>query len=191
MTVIHFETESSNEALQENIRNIVNTLGRSLAPPARVIVPTPIQIQQNDAADAIEDLVDDASDSEAPSAHLPSKPRRIKRTRPASAETLDTNLEEGDISFKDFHDQKQITTHSKRYLVIGAWFKEHRGENEITGNHIYTCYRWLNMNTMADITQPLRHMKQQGWFNTGSKPGTYAINRIGLNQVNDMATKTE
>ena len=33
MTVIHFETESDNATLQENIRSIANTLSRALTQP--------------------------------------------------------------------------------------------------------------------------------------------------------------
>jgi D-mannonate dehydratase len=40
MTVIHFETESDNATLQENIRAITQTLIRALASPQRV--PTPL-----------------------------------------------------------------------------------------------------------------------------------------------------
>ena len=39
MTVIHFETESDNATLQENIRAITQTLTRALASPQRVATP--------------------------------------------------------------------------------------------------------------------------------------------------------
>ena len=61
MTVIHFETESDNATLQENVRAIAHTLTRALAAPQR-IVPTPTQLTSNNeqAIDQPDD-VDDQS----------------------------------------------------------------------------------------------------------------------------------
>lgn len=61
MTVIHFETESDNATLQENVRAIAHTLSRALASPQR-IVPTPTQLTSNNeqTIDQPED-VDDQS----------------------------------------------------------------------------------------------------------------------------------
>lgn len=192
MTVIHFETESSNAALQENIKQIANTIARTLAQPARVIVaPAPVQLTSGDGAEQTIDLTE--IDTEAIDAEATPVSASTKKTprRPTSAKVLnDIDMESGDVPLKSFYEQKQPSKQSERYLVIAAWLKEVRAIDEITGDHIYTAYRWLGMNTPRDITQPLRDMKTQGWFDSGSTRGTYAINRIGLNEVNNMG-KTE
>jgi uncharacterized protein YjhX (UPF0386 family) len=75
--------------------------------------------------------------------------------------------------------------------VIAAWFKEHRGLDAITPDHVYTCYRtlkWpLNMN---DFAQPLRDLKAKQ-FLTSPEKGSYAINHLGLQEVQKLISGGE
>lgn len=191
MTVIHFETESSNETLQENIRAIANTLTRALAPPLRV-VQVPAQLPSGNGAgngaahgeapeaDEYNDVIDaDVTDT-------PKKPKKAAARQLPSPEVLDLDLTSGPMPLKTFLEQKKPDEDSKRYLVIAYWFKEYRKITEITMDHAHTAYRSMGWNTPKDASGPLRGMKKQGWMKRGSGKGAYAINHIGEGVVNDM-----
>jgi hypothetical protein len=192
MTVIQFETESSNETLQENIRAIANTLTRALAPPPRVI-QTPAQLTSGNGASADStvqgqlfetDDHEDAIDVDAPPVTKKAKKGTARELR--TPEVLDLDLTSGDMPLKLFFEQKKPEGDNKRYLVIAYWLKEYRKIVEITMDHAHTCYRSLGWNTPKDASAPLRSMKKQGWMKRGSSPGAYAINHVGEGVVNDM-----
>jgi hypothetical protein len=100
---------------------------------------------------------------------------------------LDLDLTSGDMPFVRFHHEKNPGDHSKRYLVIAAWLKEYRQLNEIGDDHAYTCYRTLSLKTVADIGSVFRSGKKQGWFNSGTQRALFAINHVGLKQVNNLS----
>ena len=108
-----------------------------------------------------------------------------KRAYPAPT-VLDLDLTSGDMPFLRYYREKNPKEHSKKYLVIAAWFKEYRQLDEISDDHIYTCYKFLKMNVTNDIGSHFRGGKKNGWYRPGSQRGWYAINHIGLNQVNDL-----
>ena len=118
----------------------------------------------------------------APARKAPAKKRRLR-----SPEVLDLDLTSGDVPFLAYHQEKNPSNHSKRYLVIAAWFKLHRQIDEIGVDHIYTCYRLMNQNVVDDVGSIFRAGKAQGWFHPGQQAGWYAINHVGLNQVNNLS----
>ncbi len=201
MTVIHFETVSDNATLQENIRAIANTLTRALAPPPaqpRIVNPaTPAQLSSGNGENngtgteqAREiDNYDDAIDVK------PISTKKVKSgTTPrfTTPKALDIDLETGDVPLKKFLEQKKPDGDNKRYLAIAVWFKQHRGINEITADHAYTCYRFMGWNDVPkDVGSPFRRMKKKeyGYITAGSAKGLYAINHIGENVVNQMGSE--
>jgi hypothetical protein len=92
----------------------------------------------------------------------------------------------GQVPFAEYFRSKNPATHSKRYLVIAAWLKEYRQLTEIGIDHVYTCYRTMGLSPVADMGQVFRGCKQRGWFYSGSQRGLFAINHVGLGQVNNM-----
>jgi hypothetical protein len=190
MTVVHFETESSNEALQENIRVIANTLTRALTPPPTRVVPAQLTSGNGagngmatdyaNEAEQYEDVIDtEVIDS-------PKKPKKTGNRQVTTPKVLELDLESGPVPVKTFIEQKNPAGDNKRYLAIAYWLKEHRSISEVTMHHVHTCYRRMGWNTPKDASQPLRAMKQQGWMNNGSVRGAYAINHVGEGVVNDM-----
>lgn len=192
MTVIQFETESSNETLQENIRAIANTLTRALAPAPRVI-QTPAQLTSGNGAGAdgtAQGQLFEADDHEdavdADITPITKKAKKGAARQLPSPEVLELDLTSGEVPLKTFFEQKKPDGDTKRYLVIAYWFKEYRKIVEITMDHAHTAYRSMGWNTPKDASSPLRGMKKQGWMKRGSNPGAYAINHIGEGVVNDM-----
>lgn len=117
-----------------------------------------------------------------PARKAPTKKRNLR-----TPEVLDLDLTSGEVPFLTYYQEKNPTDHSKRYLVIAAWFKLHFQTDEIHCDHIYTCYRLLGLNVVADVGSIFRGCKKQGWFKSGEKPGWFAINHVGLNEVNNLS----
>jgi hypothetical protein len=192
MTVIHFETESENSTLQENIRAIAHTLTRALTPPQRV-VSTPAQLSATNEetllqTQAVEDQ-NGIDDGDLLSLSTSSK-KKIAARQYRTPQPLEIDLISGDPRLKNFLDQKKPDGDVKRYLAIAYWLKHHRNIQEVTMDHIYTCYRHMGAGRQvpADAAAPLRAMKakQYGWMKTGSAKGTYVINHLGENEVLNM-----
>jgi hypothetical protein len=196
MTVIHFETESDNATLQSNIHAIAQTLTRALAPPPRV-VRTPAQLGTGNGAVALDTVAeeledfDDAIDVEPIAVSQKVKSGKTPTLR--QPQPIELDLISGDVPLRAFLEKKNPTSDVKRYLSIAYWLKEYRGINEITMDHAYTCYRHMGTgwNVPKDASSPFRLMKTKryGWIASGSAPGSYAINHLGENEVNNMSAE--
>jgi hypothetical protein len=195
MTVIHFKTKSSNKTLEENVRAIANTLTKALAPPTRVItVPPPPQLAGANGNGAIPageliDDVDDYIDANSTDSKPAKQPRaRAARKVPPTPNILnDLGLDEGEVTFKDFVKQKDISNQNKKYLVVAAWFKKYKGIDEITPDHIFTCFQYMEWKYPIDMGKPFRNMKDtKSYFDNGEKPNHWAITIVGLNKVDQM-----
>ena len=89
-------------------------------------------------------------------------------------------------SFADIHNA--IDSDVDRYLVIAAWFKEHRDTSAVTTAHIYTGYRTLEWPAgIEDFGSVLRYLKSQKLMASGNR-GEYAINHLGLAKVKKLAS---
>jgi hypothetical protein len=192
MTVIHFETESDNTTLQENIRAIAHTLTRALSQPQRIIYSNS-QIppgdgtgiaSENEMETEQEDLAPDALTQVSGQASSKKKTRWSIRT----PQPIDLDLTSGDMPIKAFLEQKNPETDFDRYLAITFWLKKYKGINEVNADHLYTCYRFMEWQVPKDPTAPFRNMKkpQYGWVGSGSEKATYVINHIGENKVEQM-----
>jgi len=193
MTVIHFETESDNATLQENIRSIAHTLSRALTQTTRVI-HAPAQLSSGDSANGnaiLEPPLEEQDFDEAIDvSSKPVKPKVGKTITSRQPVPLDLDLTSGDMPLKTFVENKNLDTDIKRYLAIAYWFKQYRNTAAITMDHAYTAYRFVDLgwNVPKDPSGPFRAMKQTryGWMGAGSEKGSYAINHIGENEVLKM-----
>ena len=51
-------------------------------------------------------------------------------------------------------------------------------------NHIYTCYRFLNMNNLPeDVLSIFRSLKKGAWVVAGSEAGMFKITHVGENKL--------
>lgn len=197
MTVIHFETESDNATLQENIRAIAHTLTRALSPTQRIVHMPQAQLLPSDgtgtdSASVIDEETDDLeSDAMTTSSNAVSPKKKGRARQHRRPETLDIDLITGDPTLKDFLDQKNPEGDLKKYLAIAYWLRKYRNIEEVTADHAYTCYRHMGWQVPADASQPFRNAKttQYGWMRTGSTKGTYSINHIGENVVERMGNE--
>lgn len=196
MTVIHFETESENATLQENVRAIAHTLTRALTSPQRMpsvagrlpsgdggVTEVPPEPNEED-----EELDDDAMLSTITSS--PTKKNGSARQYP-TPQPVDLDLTSGDEPLKTFLEKRAPEGDIKRYLAIAYWLKKYCNIEEVTMHHIYTCYRHMGggWQVPADAAAPLRAMKRRryGWMKGGSSKGTYVINHLGENEIEKMS----
>jgi hypothetical protein len=199
MTVIHFKTSSSNKTLEENVRAIANTLTRALAPPTRVVtVQAPAQIagHNGNGAAAVTGVVDEPADYiDVDADEKPAKQARQRGARkpPPTPNILnDLGLDDAEVTFKDFVQQKDISSQNKKYLVVAAWLRKYKGVNEITPDHIFTCFQYMNWKYPNDMGKPFRNMKDtKSYFDNGEQPNHWAITIVGLNRVDQMKPKSE
>lgn len=189
--LVVFELEGSNETLQESMRTIASAL--QPRPPAHARLPVSPANGGNRKSHnfgAAQPALDyDAIDveSEPETKHESRKSSNKARVYP-TPKIIELDLESSDVPFKAFWKQKNPIEQSKRYLVIAAWLHLYRSIDDVTDDHIYTCYRTMGLNVPKDVSGPLRKMKQAGWFGSGKSKGSFAINHVGLGEVNKIGS---
>lgn len=121
----------------------------------------------------------EAEDAPPPVPSASTKSNGGKRKHRTPTVLADLDLKGGKMPFEEFMERQAVENHSKRYLAIAWWFKEYRGVATVGADHIYTCYRYLGLSVPADVLEPFRKMKPNGWVTNGEDSGTYAINHVG------------
>jgi hypothetical protein len=165
------------QAIQNALRPSVNSSPRVSNPGpqnrlASLDVPE-VEIEQ----DYDQDVEEEAS---------PPEPRpRVNRKPPPTPSILEIDLK-SDVSLADYTQGKTPTSDRKKFLLIAAWFKNHRQLDVVTVDHIYTAYRWLKWSVgIADFGQPLRKLKHEQYM-TSPEKGQFAINHLGLDLVDKL-----
>lgn len=166
------------QAIQNAIRGPSPTVQRiSALGGGKIIIP-----DATDQLDA-EDEVEQAPIAEVASrASKPKGPRKVAAT-PEVLDGIDWNAEP---SLASFAKKANPESDRKRYLVIAYWFKQHRNVNNISPAHIYTAYRHLKWpSSISDFGSALRSLKFEQLM-TSPERGLYAINHLGLSEVDAM-----
>lgn len=102
----------------------------------------------------------------------------------------DLDMTKGNQNFKDYFAQLgKPTAGRQRYLIVALWLKENLGINEISVDHIYTAFKFMGWGVQKDVGQPLRTLKHEGLFTSGSSKKMFEINHIGIEAVRRMAAK--
>lgn len=129
-----------------------------------------------------EDLIDIDPDVIAPAA----KPARsVKPRKPTTPDVLELDFA-SDVSLESFASEHPAKSEPERYLVIAAWFKEHRDTPAITTAHVYTGYRILRWSVaIEDFGWPLRSLKKDKLMSSPAR-GEYAINHLGIDRVHKL-----
>lgn len=119
----------------------------------------------------------------------PARPKGPRKPA-ATPKVLDLDLT-SDVSLASFAAKANPSSDRRRYLVVAAWFKEHRATDAISAAHVYTCYRALKWPTdINDFAQPLRQLKHHQLFEQTGK-GLYGINHLGLAEVDKLVKEGE
>lgn len=185
-----FEIDGGDETLQEGLRNFGTALGRALSGPPRNVrsaLPSPPANGKHDEPQVEDDVIDEEVDGEV----VPSKPKKTgaKKQQPMP-EVVEFNIEGDGTSFKDFAAEKKPESISDKCLVAVAWFKNHGGLEEVTANHVFTCFKLMGWTHPASYNQLLSDLKRKAQtLSKGEGTGAYKINLAGTNVVNGMGSK--
>jgi len=115
----------------------------------------------------------------------PTKPARVRK--PTTPEVLDLDFNSG-VSLKSFAEEHPAESEPERYLVIAAWFKEHRATPSVTTAHVYTGYRVVGWSVgLEDFGWPLRYLKKEKLMSSSAR-GSFDINHLGLDRVKKLRT---
>lgn len=193
--VIEFELEGTDAAMQETIRGFTAALNRNpSAPVSRQLRGPAKHIESNGetgpAAEEEEVLdaeeVEEAEEVTHAARSRPAAPRKVK-----TYEVME-NLVFDDVSptLKEFAKSKAPTKDLPRYLVIAYWYKHHKKQPPVTAGHFYTAYRLLGWKVPADPAAPMRELRatRDGRLSKGSETGTFVINQVGENHVDELGT---
>lgn len=90
------------------------------------------------------------------------------------------------VSLSDFLGQYNHKSSSQKNLVFVHYLTEIIGESSITYNHIFSCYRWLEIKFPDAFIQSLRDTKtKKGWL-LSTKNGEIRLSPKGLNALLEM-----
>lgn len=185
------ELEGGDETLLEGVRTAAAVASRG-ATSVRVIKALPsvkdMASHQNDVEDADESLEENGDEKDDTSTTASRNSPKKNRVYP-TPEVLDIDLK-SEPSLEEFVAKAKPTEDNKKYLVVAAWFKEHRNTPSIGINHIWTCFKALGWGVQKDMGQPFRSMKKNAWFKGSEERGQFNITHVGLDQVQKMNSGT-
>ena len=185
MTVMLFQLDGSDQALQEGIRTISGAI-QGMMRPARslaLLPASPATTEEPEIEAITGDEPESASNGQEELFEKKSESRRIVPKAPEVLHDLKVPVD----GLKQFCESKKVgEKDSKRYLAIAVFLKEQMQITSVTADHIHTCYRLLGWNTPKDAGSPLRNLKSNGHFQKGEEAGAYILNHVGENAVRDM-----
>lgn len=150
---------------------------------------TPMLISNDDDSEG--ETVDETRldvEAEQPTQEKLHETREPRVRKPTITKVLEIDLKTG-VSLESFVSEHPPKTEAQRNLVVAAYFKEHRNENAITVNHVYTCYRAMGWpSAIRDFSGSLRHLKMEKLMSSPGR-GHYAINHLGLACVEKLGSE--
>lgn len=192
MTFMMFTLRGDGATMQQGFRTMSETIER-VSPGSRI---RPAQGEAAQGLPAPEDPTTDVelgtTESLDGTAVSPiattndSTPKGPKKPPRSPVVLPDLDCKGGDPPLAELFAKHSVEGTTKRYLVIADWLKKNKQIDEVSMDHIHTCFRAMGWNTPDDAGSPLRSMLRAGWFGKGSKRGFFKINHIGEGEVMKM-----
>lgn len=172
------------ELAEGDLNQVTQAIQNALRPNPgiqRIVAPPAMNGGQTTHVEDVQAVVDEQEISD--DAEKPIARQRVSKSRKyPSPDVIDVDLK-SPPSFADYIATKKIESDVQRFLTVAAWFKECRQIDEITADHVYTCYRAAHWPyDIGDFAQPLRNLKFKKLMTSPSR-GVFSINHIGLAQV--------
>jgi len=198
--VIELEIDGSNASLLEGVRTIAATLsrGNGTGEPIRRVVASGVgrqaALDTGTAGDEATAEIEDSASDDEPIAEAPA-PRRSK-PRPAKLEVVQLDFLGSDgTSLRQFVEGVDVTSQTKKYMIIAVWLNQHLKKKAVNLNEIYSCYRHLDWNDFPTksprgVFKDLINKNQYRWMEAGEAQGTYAVNFIGIQKVDEWRKKS-
>jgi hypothetical protein len=168
-------------AIQNALKPATTIIQQRLpAQSAAALLPGSTEAEVEFGGESIEP--EDDTPVEAPA---PRQAREARPHKPTVPKVLELDLTSG-VSFESYATERAPKSEPDRNLVVLAWFKEHRPDEAVTANHVYTCYRIMKWPSgIADFSWPLRALKKEQLVTSAGR-GQYTINHLGIARVEKM-----
>ena len=190
---VEFEMDGTDASLEEGLKSIAAALNRGMAPAATKF------LRHNGAAattvDPAAPETEQEGEEEVVAEGQEEAPRATRKASSGQRKVATRKVVEGfkldDVSptLKEFHESKgSPKSDLDKYLVVAAWAKEEKGLEELSVDHFYTAYKYMEWETPKDPAQPIRDLmhKRRAKFSKAITPGYGRINHIGENDVLKM-----
>lgn len=180
---IMVEAEIADGDIGQITQAIQNALKNSSVTTQRIAGPSVKAITRETEIDE-DDVVEEAEAIEIETPVRQPRPKVQRAAKPAP-EVLNLDMT-SEVSLASYVEGTNPKSTLKRYLLIAAWFKEHRAVAAVTAAHIYTGFRTLKWSVnIPDFSQPLRDLKAAKYMTVPEK-GHYAINHLGIAEVEGL-----
>jgi hypothetical protein len=197
VTAMFVQVEGDAATIQEALRSFTIAIDR-VTPPVVQRTLTPRNVQTllsaettHDGGEAENVLPENPDTIEAEATEVEVEKEKKPRKTPKMPKLMN-DLDYGSaVSLEDFCQEKAAKTLSEKYLTIAAWFKHHRQTEEITVDHVFTCFGVLGWKDRPDdMGQVFRNIKRvKQWFDNGSKSGFWKLTITGLNHSDNKMGK--
>jgi hypothetical protein len=164
--------------------------GSRTKPGAKTVVSQPEIQAEEPVAEPIPEIVD----TEVLVEEKPSSETKTPPTRPAYTYLTDLALgaANGRPSLVEFMDTKFPITNEERNLVFLHYLQNVAGLKSITADHIYTCYKAVNIRTPLNIEHSLEQTASQRHWIKIDKSGHLTVTATGKSYVeNQLPKKTK
>jgi hypothetical protein len=200
--VFGINLEGSEQVVMEGIKAFTHAMAKSgvvLAPP--VTRPVLSAGSKTTTATTVADQVEEPNATlEVPeeepvvevSDETPGNGAERKRRIPPEPKVInDLDITAGPMPLKTFVEQKGPRKSQDRLVVVAVWLKKHKSFEEVTRDHLYTCYQqmggsgdWKALNNFDVIVRQLG--KRKSWFEKGKNEASFKVTIIATNYVDDM-----
>lgn len=183
--VFFAEVEGDDETIQEGLQAInvaANKIFQSA--PTKIVKVLPASATPIDEDELLEELENEDEALAPPNVATNSKSKKSSYKPPIMSIVKDLNLRpEGELSFRDFYDQKKPTTQAQAVTVAVYYLKRILEMDKVTPEHVFTCFKDVGQRIPKDLPQTIRDAaKRKGWVDT-SERGNVKITTHGENMI--------
>ena len=183
LRVFFAEFEGDDETIQEGLRSIGMAVTKTFQPTTKIVRISESAIDDDPDLDEFEEAFNDDSDILDVPSKKPSK-KRSNRKPPVMSIVKDLDLKpDGNPAFCEFIAEKKPKD-NQEFIVCAVYYLAHKvGQEGITPNHVYTCFKDASRRTPKDLPQTLRNVAcRKGWVDS-KKQDDIKITNVGDNYV--------
>lgn len=123
-----------------------------------------------------------------------STPKSIKKGAAPEVMKIDPDLNlmpKGKISLEEFYDSISLKSSAEHFLLFVYYLTNKLGTNNVTLNHIYTCFKEVKAKAPEHFRQAATDVQnKKGWLNTNDK-NDIKLTQKGENEIEFKILKNE
>ena len=195
---VDLDVNNVDQSVADQLKALVGALsGRTVIAPTRTLaapkVATTSVVDETDSqeeavVDSPEEEISGPDDGDEVSTNGSTRKRRLP---PDPKVINDLDITAGPMPLKTFVEQKGPRKAQDRLVVVATWLKKHKGYEEITRDHFYTCYQQMGgsgqWKALNDFDTYIRTMaSRKSWFEPGTGAASFKVTIIATNYVDGM-----